>query len=125
MIKRLYKKYAKDLTIIKCISEDKNILPKFNKEKLKKYFLRALSDYCKLRLKLLQNKNIEKIEQEILKAAVKAGIKYAVKEFNVDIDISKINEVVDRYLPEISKKIHQDRTDLFVTVINYANRKLE
>lgn len=124
MLKEL-KKYIKDITTVRMIALDKNELPKFDRLKLKRHMLTAIRNYSSLRLKLLQNDNIEEIEQKIVVSLVKSAAKAAIKNYNINIGDDNIDKVVEYVIPEVTTVVHELRVDAFTYVLEFCTGKLD
>ena len=122
---RELKRYIKDIATTRVIALDKNDAPKFNKLKLKRHMLTAIRNYSSLRLKILQNDKIEDLEQKIIVSLVKSAAKSTVKNYNIDIGDDNIDKVVETIIPEVTKAVHQLRSDLFTCVLEFCTGKLD
>lgn len=123
MINKL-KQTIKDFTVMRCIMLDKNDTQQFSNKTLFNFCNKALKNYIKFRLSLMQNETVQNIEKEILEAGVKAGIKYAESKFGVDIP-DKGEEQIQRMAVDIARAINERRVDLFLCGLEYATHNLE
>lgn len=123
MINKL-KQTIKDFTVMKCIGLDKNNVQQFSNKTLFNFCNKALKNYIKFRISLMQNKTVQNIEKEILEASVKAGIKYAESKFGVDIP-DQGEEQIQKIAVDIAKAINERRIDLFLYGLEYATHNLE
>lgn len=123
MINKL-KQTIKDFTVMKCIGLDRNNTHQFSNKTLFNFCNKALKNYIKFRLSLMQNETIQNIELEILEAGVKAGIKYAESKFGVDIP-DQGKEQIQQMAVDIAKAINERRIDLFLYGLEYATHNLE
>lgn len=123
MINKL-KRTIKDFTVIRCIGLDKNDVQQFSNRTLFNFCNKALKNYIKFRLSLMQNETVQIIEKEILEASVKAGIKYAENKFGVDIP-DKGEEQIQEIVVDVAKAINERRIDLFLYGLEYATHNLE
>lgn len=122
--KSLIRKYIKNLTtviIVKRYNSDVDI------NKFKRFIISCLRNYCSLRLRILQNDKIKDVEFKIIIACIKAGIKYAVKEYNVDIKDEDMDKIIEYILPELLDEIHKQRANLFTQALeliqNYEDKQ--
>ena len=122
---RELKRYIKDIATTRVIALDKNDAPKFNKLKLKRHMLTAIRNYSSLLLKILQDDKIEDLEQKIIVSLVKSAAKSTVKNYNIDIGDDNIDKVVETIIPEVTKAVHQLRSDLFTCVLEFCTGKLD
>lgn len=123
MINKL-KQTIKDFTVIICIGLDKNNVQQFSNRTLFNFCNKALKNYIKFRLSLMQNETVQNIELEILEAGVKAGIKYAESKFGVDIP-DQGEEQIQQMVVDVAKAINERRIDLFLYGLEYATHNLE
>lgn len=123
MINKL-KQTIKDFTVMRCISLDRNNPQLFSNKKLFNFCNKALKNYIKFRLSLMQNETVQNIEKEVLEAGVKAGIKYAESKFGVDIP-EQGEEQIKQMAVDIAKAINERRIDLFLYGLEYATHNLE
>ena len=123
MINKL-KQTIKDFTVIRCIGLDKNDVQQFSNRTLFNFCNKALKNYIKFRLSLMQIETVQIIEKEILEASVKAGIKYAENKFGVDIP-DKGEEQIQEIVVDVAKAINERRIDLFLYGLEYATHNLE
>lgn len=123
MINKL-KQTIKDFAVMRCLINDKNDVQQFSNKKLFNFCNKALKNYIKFRISLMQNETIQNIEKEILEAGVKAGIKYAESKFGVDIP-DQGEEKIQQLTVDIAKAINERRIDLFLYGLEYATHNLE
>ncbi len=123
MINKL-KQTIKDFTVMRCIIIDKNNIQQFSDRTLFNFCNKALKNYIKFRLSLMQNETVQNIEIKILEASVKAGIKYAESKFGVDIP-DQGEEQIQQMAVDIAKAINERRIDLFLYGLEYATHNLE
>jgi ribosome recycling factor len=109
---------------MKCIGLDKNNVQQFSNKTLFNFCNKALKNYVKFRISLMQNKTVQNIEKEILEASVKAGIKYAESKFGVNIP-EQGEEQIQQMAVDIAKAINERRIDLFLYGLEYATHNLE
>lgn len=114
--KRL-KRYISNLATAECFAYDISDNFYFDMNKCRKFFLQALRNYCKLRLDLLSKPEVIQVERAIATAAVKAGIKYAVSHYNIELGTNNIDEIVDKIMPSILEDIHELRCDIFTEIL--------
>lgn len=122
--KSLIRKYIKNITTVIVIRRyNKNI----DINKFKRFIINCLRNYCSLRLRILQNDKIKDIEFKIIIACAKAGIKYAIKEYNVNIKDENIDNILDYILPELLDEVHKQRANLFTQALeliqNYEDKQ--
>lgn len=118
--KRL-KRYISNLATAYTFSYDSRNNPKFNLSKVRVYFIQGLRNYCKLRLDLLQNKEIMTVEHALATAAVKAGVRYAVQKYNINLGSYTVDDIVDKVLPGVLEDVHNLRYDAFSIVLGYCD----
>lgn len=123
MINKL-KQTIKDFTVIRCIGLDKNNVQQFSNRTLFNFCNKALKNYIKFRLSVMQNETVQNIEKEVLKAGVKAGIKYAESKFEVNIP-DQGEEQIQQMAVDIARAINERRIDLFLYGLEYATHNLE
>ena len=127
MINRL-KQTIKDFTVMRCISLNTNDIQLISNKKLFNFCNKALKNYIKFRLSLMQNKTVQNIEKElvreILEAGVKAGIKYAENKFGVDIP-DQSEEQIQQIAGEAVMYINERRIDFFLCGLEFATHNLE
>ena len=123
MINKL-KQTIKDFTVIRCIGLDKNNVQQFSNRTLFNFCNKALKNYIKFRVSLMQNETVQNIEKGILEAGVKAGIKYAESKFGVDIP-DQGEEQIQQVAVDVAKAINERRIDLFLYGLEYATHNLE
>jgi hypothetical protein len=109
---------------MRCIIIDKNNIQQFSDRTLFNFCNKALKNYIKFRLSLMQNETVQNIEIKILEASVKAGIKYAESKFGVDIP-DQGEEQIQQMAVDIAKAINERRIDLFLYGLEYATHNLE
>lgn len=122
MINKL-KQTIKDFTVMRCIIIDKNNVQQFSDRTLFNFCNKALKNYIKFRLSLMQNETVQNIEIEILEAAVKAGIKYAESKFGVDIP-DQSEEQIQRIAVDVAKEVNERRIDVFLYGLEYATHRI-
>lgn len=122
MINKL-KQTIKDFTVMKCITIDKNNIQQFSDRTLFNFCNKALKNYIKFRLSLMQNETVQNIEIEILEAGVKAGIKYAESKFGVDIP-DQSEEQIQQMAVAIAKAVNEHRIDVFLYGLEYATHRI-
>lgn len=122
--KSLIRKYIKNLTtviVVKKYNSDVDI------NKFKRFIINCLRNYCSLRLRILQNDKIKDVEFKIIIACAKAGIKYAIKEYNINIKNEDIDKVIEYILPELLDEVHKQRANLFTQALeliqNYEDKQ--
>ena len=103
-IENLIKKYVKIDAIHEVSNNEKD-------------FYKFLKTYAELRLKLLNNKTVTKIEHKVIIAAIKAGIKYANSYYGLGMSNTAIDKAVDEYAPEVLKALRNLRIDVFEKVL--------
>lgn len=123
MINKL-KQTIKDFTVMRCIGLDKNNVQQFSNRTLFNFCNKALKNYIKFRLSLMQNETVQNIELKILEASVKAGIKYAESKFGVDIP-EQGKEQIQQMAVDIVKEINERRIGVFLYGLKYATHNLE
>lgn len=123
MINKL-KQTIKDFTVMKCISLGNINIQQFSNRALFNFCNKAIRNYVKFRISLMQNETVQNIEKEILEAGVKAGIKYAESKFGVDIP-DQGEEQIQQMAVDVARAINERRIDLFLYGLEYATRNLE
>lgn len=123
MINKL-KQTIKDFAVMRCISLDRNNVQQFSNKTLFNFCNKALKNYIKFRISLMQNKTVRNIEKEIFEAGVKAGIKYAESKFGVNIP-EQGEEQIQQMAVDIAKAINERRIDLLLYGLEYATYNLE
>ena len=122
MIDKL-KQTIKDFTVMRCISLDKNNVQQFSNRALFNFCNKALKNYIKFRLSLMQNETVQNIKKEILEAGVKAGIKYAESKFGVDIP-DQGEEQIQQIVVDVAKAINHQRIDIFTYCLQLTTDNL-
>lgn len=82
-----------------------------------KDFYKFIKTYAELRLKLLNNETVTKIEHKVIIAAIKAGIKYANSYYGLGMSNTDIDKAVDEYTPEVLKGLRNLRINIFEKVL--------
>lgn len=123
MINKL-KQTIKDFTVMRCIGLDKIDVQQFSNRTLFNFCNKAIKNYIKFRLSLIQNETVQNIEKEILEAGVKAGIKYAESKFGVDMP-DQGEEQIQQMVVDVARAINERRIDLFLYGLEYATHNLE
>lgn len=90
------------------------------RRKLKSFALKALSNYAKLRLKLLNNQRLMDVEQKAVIEAIKLGIKYSMKELGMQINTATIEEAVEKIMPDVLDDIHTLRVNLITKLLEIS-----
>lgn len=116
--------YIKDITTCSMIAKDKNDEYKGSIIKLHKRFLKAIKNYATLRLKILQNEKVKEIEHKALTAAMKYAIKYAIKEYQLDVGTTDTDKIVDAIMPEVLDSVHNLRVDFFTSILEFTTGRL-
>ena len=122
MINKL-KQTIKDFTVMRCLSLGNIDVQQFSDRTLFNFCNKALKNYIKFRLSLMQNETVQNIEIEILEAAVKAGIKYAESKFGVDIP-DQSEEQIQRIAVDVAKEVNERRIDVFLYGLEYATNRI-
>lgn len=123
MINKL-KQTIKDFTVMRCLINDKNDVQQFSNKTLFNFCNKALKNYIKFRLSLMQNETIQNIEKEILEAGVKAGIKYAESKFGVNIQ-DQGGEQIQLMAVDAARAINERRIDVFLCGLEFATHMIE
>lgn len=123
MINKL-KQTIKDFTVMRCITLDKNDTQQFSNKTLFNFCNKALKNYIKFRLSLMQNETVQNIEKEILEAGVKAGIKYAESKFGVNIQ-DQGEEHIQLMAVDVARAINERRIDVFLCGLEFATHMIE
>lgn len=123
MINKL-KQTIKDFTVMRCLINDKNDVQQFSNKKLFNFCDKALKNYIKFRLSLMQNETVQNIEKEILEAGVKAGIKYAESKFGVNIP-DQGEEQIQLMAVDVARAINERRIDFFLCGLEFATHMIE
>ena len=123
MINKL-KQTIKDFTVMRCLLLDESLTQQFSNKTLFNFCNKALKNYIKFRLSLMQNETIQNIEKECLEAGVKAGIKYAESKFGVSIP-EQGEEQIQQMAVDVAKAINERRIDLFLYGLEYATHRIE
>lgn len=95
----------------------------FDMSKCRRYFIQGLRNYCKLRLDLMSKPEIIQVEHALATAAVKAGIRYAVQHYNINLASNTVDEIVDKILPEVLEDVHKLRYDAFSIILGYCDKQ--
>lgn len=123
MIHKL-KQTIKDFTVMRCIMLDKNDTQQFSNKTLFNFCNKALKNYIKFRLSLMQNETVQNIEKEILEAGVKAGIRYAESKLGVAIP-DKSEDYIKRMAVDVARAINERRIGLFLYGLEFATHMIE
>lgn len=86
--------------------------------------LKYIKAYCELRLKLLKNETVTKIEHQVVMTAIKAGLKYANTKYGLGLSNTDIDAKVDEYAPEVLKGLHDLRIEVFEKVL-FQGKEIE
>ena len=119
--KRL-KRYISNLATAYAFQYDTNKEFKFELQKCRRYFIQGLRNYCKLRLDLMSKPEVIEVERALATTAVKAGIRYAVQHYNINLGSYTADEIVDKMLPEILEDVHKLRYDAFSIILGYCDK---
>lgn len=119
--KRL-KRYISNLATAEAFAYDVNPCFNFDINKARRYFIQGLRNYCKLRLDLMSKPEVIQVEHALATAAVKAGIRYAIQHYNVNLGHYTVDEIVDKMLPGILEDVHKLRYDAFSTILGYCDK---
>lgn len=82
-----------------------------------KDFYKFLKAYAELKLKLLNNETVTKIEHKVIIAAIKSGIKYANSCYGLGMNNNDIDKAVDEYAPNVLVVLRNLRIDVFEKVL--------
>lgn len=77
------------------------------------FITNTLKKYCNVRLKLLHNENIAKIEKQLIVSAVKTGVKAANSKYDLHLTDEQINKTVEYVIPEVCDDLHKLRIVIF------------
>lgn len=119
--KRL-KRYISNLATAYAFQFNINKQPRFELQKCSRYFIQGLRNYCKLRLDLMSKPEVIEVERALATTAVKAGIRYAVQHYNINLGSYTVDEIVDKILPEILEDVHKLRYDAFSIILGYCDK---
>lgn len=115
------KRYIKDITKAKLY---KYYLPLtklyIDRQKIKKFTLSALRNYASLRIKLLQNDKLMEVEEELIIVMVKAVVTSTLKDQKYPQ--KEIDKAIDYILPEVLKELNTLRYNIFIELLEFANR---
>lgn len=119
--KRL-KRYISNLATAEAFAYDTN--PKFNFDinKCRRYFIQGLRNYCKLRLDLMSKPEVIQVERALATAAIKAGVRYAVQHYNINLGVYTVDEIVDKIMPGILGDVHNLRYDVFNIMLGFCDK---
>lgn len=123
MINKL-KQTIKDFTVMRCIGLGKIDIQQFSNRTLFNFCNKALKNYIKFRLSLMQDETVQNIEKGVLEAGIKAGIKYAESKFGVDIP-DQGEAQIQQMAVDVVRAINERRINLFLYGLEYATRNLE
>lgn len=123
MIDKL-KQTIKDFTVMRCLLLDESLTQQFSNKTLFNFCNKALKNYIKFRLSLMQNETVQNIEKEILEAGVKAGIKYAESKFGVSIP-EQGEEQIQQMAADVARAINERRIDYFLCGLEFATHMIE
>lgn len=94
----------------------------FDINKVRRYFIQGLRNYCKLRLDLMSKPEVIQVERALATAAVKTGIIYAVQHYNINLGNYTVDEIVDSMMPGILEDVHSLKYDAFSIVLRYCDK---
>lgn len=115
------KTYIKNCSTIRTLLDVQTGDGKAPMKRIKAFALRALSNYTRLRLELLNNKNLMEFEQEAVTAAVKLGVKYAVTQFGVTLSTTTVDEAVEKIMPDVLSDVHSLRISFITRLLELAD----
>ena len=69
----------------------------------------------------MSKQEVIQVEQALATAAVKAGVRYAVQKYNINLGSNTVDEVVDKILPEVLDDVHNLRYDVLTTILGYCD----
>ena len=118
--KRL-KKYISNLATVEAFAYDTNPYFNFDINKARRYFIQGLRNYCELRLNLMSNPEVIQVEHALATAAIKAGIRYAVQHYNINLGTYTVDEIVEKIAPRILSDVHNLRYDTFKIILGYCD----
>ena len=123
MINKL-KQTIKDFTVMRCLLLDESLTQQFSNKTLFNFCNKALKNYIKFRLSLMQNETVQNIEKEILEAGVKAGVRYAESKLGVDIP-DKSEDYIKRMAVDVARAINERRIGFFLYGLEFATHMIE
>lgn len=123
MINKL-KQTIKDFTVMRCLLLDESLTQQFSNKTLFNFCNKALKNYIKFRLSLMQNETVQNIEKEILEAGVKAGVRYAESKLGVDIP-DKSEDFIKRMAVDVARAINERRIGFFLYGLEFATHMIE
>lgn len=132
MIHKL-KQTIKDFTVMRCIMLDKNDTQQFSNKTLFNFCNKALKNYIKFRLSLMQNVSVKSNEKgqvdmdalkEIVEAGVKAGIRYAESKLGVDIP-GKSEDFIKQMGVDVARAINERKIGIFLCGLEFATHMIE
>lgn len=118
--KRL-KRYISNLATAYTFQYDSKERSNFDINKCRRYFIQGLRNYCKFRLDLMSKPEVIQVERALATAAVKAGVRYAVQKYNINLGSYTIDEIVDKILPDVLDDVHKLRYDAFNIILGYCS----
>lgn len=118
---KTYKQYIKDTATTLAFIVNKNTTASPPLINIKSFALKAIKNYCAFRLKYMTNKNITDVEAKLITNAIKAGIKIAVKKYDVQLENDDIDKAVDYILPELLIIIQEQRVQIFTKLLEITD----
>lgn len=115
---------VKDITVAHCYVKYANKI-KVEYRSIQKYVLKAINNYAKLRISLLQNPQIKSIEADILNAGIRLGINYFKKNYALSDTIIDEQKIADEIAPELNDILNTTRVTLFMALLKYTDLKLD
>lgn len=122
MNERRLKRYISNLATAEAFAYDTNPCLNFDINKARRYFIQGLRNYCKLRLDLMSKPEVIQVERALATAAIKAGVRYAVQHYNINLGIYTVDDIVDKIMPGILEDVHNLRYDTFNIILGFCDK---
>lgn len=114
-IEKIINKFVKDLTVAEVVTTYYKDIT--NHKKVFAYFKKAISNYIKLRLAIMQNEKVIVVERYVTTTAVKLAIDYAATQYNLPITSEQKQKISDFIMTSVYEDVQKLRVDLFTKLL--------
>lgn len=114
-IEKIINKFVKDLTVAEVVTTYYKDIA--NHKKVFAYFKKAISNYIKLRLAIMQNEKVIVVERYVTTTAVKLAIDYATIQYNLPITSEQKQKISDFIMTSVYEDVQKLRVDLFTKLL--------
>lgn len=114
-IEKIINKFVKDLTVAEVVTTYYKDIT--NHKKVFAYFKKAISNYIKLRLAIMQNEKVIVVERYVTTTAVKLAIDYAATQYNLPITSEQKQKISGFIMTSVYEDVQKLRVDLFTKLL--------